>query len=123
MTSAKSYISLLQVVMNRNRCVEKKALKWIRRKYRQEDKDYVKFYLAEELYNYGFSEYFTEVQKLIDKNLKPENLKKTDHTWTMIYVLEQMENKENADKIKAELLKIEPYMNLVQKYYVEKEWV
>lgn len=103
--------------------LKKKALKWIRRKYRQEDKDYVKFYLAEELYNYGFSEYFTEVQKLIDKNLKPENLKKTDHTWTMIYVLEQMENKENADKIKAELLKIEPYMNLVQKYYVEKEWV
>ena len=122
-TRAKAYISLLQVVMNRNRCVEKKALKWIRRKYRQEDKDYVKFYLAEELYKYGFSEYFTEVQKLIDKNLKPENLKKTDHTWTMIYVLEQMENKENADKIKAELLKIEPYMNLVQKYYVEKEWV
>lgn len=40
----------------------------------------------------------------------------------MIYVLEQMENKENEDKIKAELLKIEPYMNLVQKYYVEKEW-
>ena len=76
-TRAKAYISLLQVVMNRNRCVEKeKALKWIRRKYRQEDKDYVKFYLAAELYNYGFSEYFTEVQKLIDKNLKPENLKK-----------------------------------------------
>lgn len=123
-TRAKAYISLLHVVMNRNRCVEKeKALKWIRRKYRQEDKDYVKFYLAAELYNYGFSEYFTEVQKLIDKNLKSEILKKTDHTWTMIYVLEQIENKENADKINAELLKIEPYMNLVQKYYVEKEWV
>ena len=122
-TRAKAYIALLHVVMNRNQCVEKeKALKWIRRKYRQEDKDYVKFYLVAELYNYGFSEYFTEVQKLIDKNLKPEILKKTDHTWTMIYVLEQMKNKENADKIKAELLKIEPYMNLVQKYYVEKEW-
>ena len=38
-------------------------------------------------------------QKLIDKNLKSEILKKTDHTWTMIYVLEQIENKENADKM------------------------
>ena len=122
-TRTKAYISLLHVVMNRNQCVEKeKAVKWMRGKYKQEEKDYVKFYLAVELYNYGFSEYFTEVQKLIDKNLKPEILKKTDHTWTMIYVLEQMENKENEDKIKTELLKIEPYMNLVQKYYVEKEW-
>lgn len=121
----KSYISLYHVVMNRNRSTEKdKLIEWLQKKYKLEEKDYVKFYLAAELYNCGLHEYLTEIQKLIDKNLKPEILrKKEDHTWTMIYVLEQIVKKDNVDFIKEELLKIEPYMNLIQKNYVESEMV
>ena len=118
-----AYVSLIDVVMNRAYDSEIAGmLRWLKRRYRHESSELVKFFVVPALYGYGYEEAFIEFQKLVDRNLKMENICKNDYTWRMIHALEYMSNDTNHRQIEEELRKIKPFLNNVQKNYIETEW-
>ena len=118
-----AYVSLIDVVMNRAYDSEIAGmLRWLKRRYRHESSELVKLFVVPALYGYGYEEAFIEFQKLVDRNLKMENICKNDYTWRMIHALEYMSNDTNHRQIEEELRKIKPFLNNVQKNYIETEW-
>lgn len=118
-----AYVSLIDVVMNRAHDSEIEGmLYWLKRRYRRENSDLVKLFVVPALYGYGYEEAFIEFQKLVNRNLKMENIYKNDYTWRMIHALEYMSNDTNHRQIEEELRKIKPFLNNVQKNYIETEW-
>lgn len=120
---AYAYVALVDVVMNRKHSYEiEKMLLWLKKKYQRENSDLVKFFIVPQLYEYGYKECFQEFKKLVDNNLKIEHILKHNYTWRMIYALKDMTNESNQEEITRELLKIKPYLNNVQKAFIETEW-
>lgn len=97
-------------------------LYWLKRRYRRENSELMKLFVVPALYGYGYEEAFIEFQKLVNRNLKMENIYKNDYTWRMIHALEYMSNDTNHRQIEEELRKIKPFLNNVQKNYIETEW-
>lgn len=118
-----AYVSLIDVVMNRAHDSEIEGmLYWLKRRYRRENSELMKLFVVPALYGYGYEEAFIEFQKLVNRNLKMENIYKNDYTWRMIHALEYMSNDTNHRQIEEELRKIKPFLNNVQKNYIETEW-
>ncbi len=118
-----AYVSLIDVVMNRAHDSEIEGmLYWLKRRYRRENSELMKLFVVPALYGYGYEEAFIEFQKLVNRNLKMENICKNDYTWRMIHALEYMSNDTNHRQIEEELRKIKPFLNNVQKNYIETEW-
>ena len=118
-----AYVSLIDVVMNRAHDSEIEGmLYWLKRRYRRENSELMKLFVVSALYGYGYEEAFIEFQKLVNRNLKMENIYKNDYTWRMIHALEYMSNDTNHRQIEEELRKIKPFLNNVQKNYIETEW-
>ena len=118
-----AYVSLIDVVMNRTHDSEIEGmLYWLKRRSRRENSDLMKLFVVPALYGYGYEEAFIEFQKLVNRNLKMENICKNDYTWRMIHALEYMSNDTNHRQIEEELRKIKPFLNNVQKNYIETEW-
>lgn len=118
-----AYVSLIDVVMNRAHDSEIEGmLYWLKRRYRRENSELMKLFVVPALYGYGYEEAFIEFQKLVNRNLKMENIYKNDYTWRMIHALEYMSNDTNHRQIEEELRRIKPFLNNVQKNYIETEW-
>ena len=118
-----AYVSLIDVVMNRAHDSEIAGmLRWLTRRYQCESSDLMKLFVVPALYGYGYEEAFVEFQKLVDRNLKMENICKKDYTWRMIHALEYMSSDTNHRQIEEELRKIKPFLNNAQKNYIETEW-